>query len=153
MTYSVGHRCGLDAMLLWLWCRPAGAAQIQPLAWEPRYAVGAALKKKKRERESFLSLILVSFILWDLCFLDNLPFLFLLRLPKLYFLLSAGLHLDQEGSSGSKDAKAKAPTSRRFCPSLPSRGRSKGRTFVENGWRQKEENQDGGDVLPSERLI
>ena len=33
-------------------CPGCGAAQIEPLAWEPPYAVGAALKKKKkRERE------------------------------------------------------------------------------------------------------
>ena len=32
----------------WLWCRPAAAAPIQPLAWELPYAVGAALKKKKK---------------------------------------------------------------------------------------------------------
>ena len=30
--------------MLWLW--PAAAAPIQPLAWEPPYGVGAALKKK-----------------------------------------------------------------------------------------------------------
>ena len=36
-----------DLMLLWLWCRPAAVAPIQPLAWEPPYAVGAALKRQK----------------------------------------------------------------------------------------------------------
>ena len=25
---SVGHRCGLDPVLLWLWCRPAATALI-----------------------------------------------------------------------------------------------------------------------------
>ena len=37
-----------------LWCRPAATALVQPLAWEPPYAKGAALKrpkKKKKERE------------------------------------------------------------------------------------------------------
>ena len=34
-------------MLLWLWRRPAAAALIQPLAWEPPYAMGVALKKDK----------------------------------------------------------------------------------------------------------
>ena len=33
--------------LPWLWCRPAAAALIQPLAWEHSCAVGAALKKTK----------------------------------------------------------------------------------------------------------
>ena len=30
-----------------LWCRPAAAAPIPPLAWEFPYAVGVALKRKK----------------------------------------------------------------------------------------------------------
>ena len=38
-----------DLALLWLWCRPAAAAALsQPLAWEPPYATGAALKLKKK---------------------------------------------------------------------------------------------------------
>ena len=37
--------------MLWLWCRPAATAAIQPLAWEPSYAVGEALKRKKKKRE------------------------------------------------------------------------------------------------------
>ena len=52
MSCSVGSRRGSDLALLWLWCRLAAVALIRPLAWEPPYAVGAALKKKnKRERE------------------------------------------------------------------------------------------------------
>ena len=31
-----------------LGCRPAALAPIGPLAWEPPYAMGAALKKKKK---------------------------------------------------------------------------------------------------------
>ena len=46
MSCGVGCRCGLDPELLWLWYRPAAVAQIGPLAWEPPYAKGAALKKK-----------------------------------------------------------------------------------------------------------
>ena len=46
---SVGHRHGSDPALLSLWQRPAAAAPVQPLAWEPPYAVGMALKKKKLE--------------------------------------------------------------------------------------------------------
>ena len=42
LSYGVGHRRGLDLMLLWL--RIAAAAVIRPLAWEPPYAAGAALK-------------------------------------------------------------------------------------------------------------
>ena len=36
-------------MLLWLWCRLAAAAPSRPLAWEPPYAVGAALRTKKEK--------------------------------------------------------------------------------------------------------
>ena len=37
--------------MLWLWHRLAAAAPIRPLAWELPYAVGAALKKKKKENK------------------------------------------------------------------------------------------------------
>ena len=33
MNCGVGHRCGSDPSLLWLWCGPAAAALIWPLAW------------------------------------------------------------------------------------------------------------------------
>ena len=46
---------GSDLVLLLLWHRPAATALIRPLAWEPPYAVGVALrktkKKKKKERK------------------------------------------------------------------------------------------------------
>ena len=38
-----------DPALLWLWCRQAAAALIQPLAGEPSYAAGVALKKKEKK--------------------------------------------------------------------------------------------------------
>ena len=36
-----------DPALPWLWRRPAAVARIRPLAWEPLYAVGVALKRQK----------------------------------------------------------------------------------------------------------
>ena len=48
MSCGVGHRCGLDLMLLWLWCRLTGVALIGPLAWEPPYATGVAPQKAKK---------------------------------------------------------------------------------------------------------
>uniref|UniRef100_A0A8W4FRM8 Uncharacterized protein n=1 Tax=Sus scrofa TaxID=9823 RepID=A0A8W4FRM8_PIG len=45
-SHSVGCRCGSDPVLLWLRCRLAAAALIQPLVWEPLYAAGVALKSK-----------------------------------------------------------------------------------------------------------
>ena len=44
---GVGHRHGSDPALLWLCCRMAVPAPVQPLAWDPPYASGAALKKTK----------------------------------------------------------------------------------------------------------
>ena len=40
-----------DPALLWLWCRPAAVAPIKPLAWEPPYAMDAALKCKKKKKK------------------------------------------------------------------------------------------------------
>ena len=37
-----------DLALLWLWRRPLATAPIGPLSWEPPYAMGAALKRKKK---------------------------------------------------------------------------------------------------------
>ena len=51
MSCGVGHTCSLDLALLWLWSRPAAAAPIRPLAWEPPYAAGAGLKRQKTEKK------------------------------------------------------------------------------------------------------
>ena len=34
-----------------LWCRLAAVAPIRPLAWEPPYAMGAALRRQKTKKE------------------------------------------------------------------------------------------------------
>ena len=44
MSCGLGRKGGLDPELLWLWLWSAAIALIQPLAWEPPYAVGMALK-------------------------------------------------------------------------------------------------------------
>ena len=51
MNCGVVCRHGFDLALLWLWRRLAAVASIRPLAWEPPYAVSAALKSKKKKRE------------------------------------------------------------------------------------------------------
>ena len=68
MSCGVGHRCGWDPALLWLWCRLAAVALIRPLAWEPPHAAGAALEKAERQKKTktknrtkFLHLALESF--------------------------------------------------------------------------------------------
>ena len=45
MSCGVGRRRSSDPVLLW--CRPAATAPIGPLAWEPPYAAGVVLKRKK----------------------------------------------------------------------------------------------------------
>ena len=68
VSRGVGHRRGSVPALLWLWCRPAATTPIGPLAWEPPYASGAALKSKKEKekkkthvvsQQSVLSLFLI----------------------------------------------------------------------------------------------
>ena len=48
VSCSVGCRHSSD-LLLWLGHRLAATAWIRPLAWEPPYATGAALQKKKKK--------------------------------------------------------------------------------------------------------
>ena len=55
MSYGVGQRLGSDPVLLWLCCRPAAAALIQPLPWEFPYATGLALKSKKKKKKTLLT--------------------------------------------------------------------------------------------------
>ena len=53
-----GYRHGLDLARLWLRLRrrQAAVAPVRPLAWEPTYATGAALKskitKKKKKKKN-----------------------------------------------------------------------------------------------------
>ena len=54
MNCGVGHRHGSDPTLLWLWCRQAATALIRPLAWEPPYAVGVALKGQKTKKKKYI---------------------------------------------------------------------------------------------------
>ena len=56
MSCGVGRRGGCNPELLWLLCRPAGAAPIQPLAWETPYAWGAALKRQQTNKKQHISL-------------------------------------------------------------------------------------------------
>ena len=66
MSCGVGRRCGLDPMLLWLWCRLAAVAPIRPLAWEPPYATGVAPEKAKRQKKKKKrkKKLIVEFPLW-----------------------------------------------------------------------------------------
>ena len=52
MSCGVGCRCGSYPVLLWLWCRLAAIALFRSLAWEPPYALDAALTKKKKKKKN-----------------------------------------------------------------------------------------------------
>jgi len=52
VSCGVGCRRGSDPALLWLWCRLVATAPIQPLAWEPPYAAGAAQRNSKKDKQN-----------------------------------------------------------------------------------------------------
>ena len=67
MSCGVGRRHISDPALLWLrlWCTPAAAAPIGPLAWEPPYAVDTTLKSKKQNKtkqKDGMSILCTTFI-------------------------------------------------------------------------------------------
>ena len=51
MSCGVGHRRGLDPLLLWLCPRPVTAAPIGPLALEPRTGPRKRQKEKQRKEK------------------------------------------------------------------------------------------------------
>ena len=51
MSCGLGHRCGSDLALLGLWRELAATVLVKPLAWEPPYAAGVALKRQKTKKE------------------------------------------------------------------------------------------------------
>ena len=52
MSCGVGRRFGSDPTLLWLQHRPVATAPNGPLAWEPPYVAGAALKDKRQKKKT-----------------------------------------------------------------------------------------------------
>ena len=57
VSCGVSRRRGLGPMLLWLWHRLVAIASIQPRAWAPPYALGAALKRLKRQKNKMIKYI------------------------------------------------------------------------------------------------
>ena len=49
VSCGVDPRRSSDLSWLWLWCRPMTTAPIRPLAWEPPYASGVALRKNHQK--------------------------------------------------------------------------------------------------------
>ena len=56
VSCGVGHKCGSDPALLWLWCRLA--AVVQTLAWELTQTALKNKKRKKRKKKRLGNLLL-----------------------------------------------------------------------------------------------
>ena len=56
MSCGVGRRRSWDPTFLWLWCSPEAEALIGPLAREPPYALGVALRREKQKQNSLRTL-------------------------------------------------------------------------------------------------
>ena len=59
MSCCVGSRQSSDTVFLWLWCKSAATAPIQPLALETPYAEGASLKIQKKKKILYLAYLKV----------------------------------------------------------------------------------------------
>ena len=51
MSCDVGCRCSSDPAWQWLWYRLMATALNGPLAWEPPYASGVALRRQKDKKK------------------------------------------------------------------------------------------------------
>ena len=65
MSCVLGRKHGSNLTLLWLWHR----APILPVAWQFSYAMGAALKRKRKKKVNHKNSILFIFI-YQQCFID-----------------------------------------------------------------------------------
>ena len=54
MSSGAGYRCGLNLVLLLLWCRLGAAPLIQSLAGELPYTAGMILKRKIKHTHTYL---------------------------------------------------------------------------------------------------
>ena len=59
MSCGVGHRCGSDPVLSCVVVAIAQAVSYSSLAWECPYAMGAALKKKKKKKIQILNKLII----------------------------------------------------------------------------------------------
>ena len=76
-----------------LCCRPAATALIGPLAWEPPYATGAALKRKRDKKNSgyFYSFSHNDETKFGVYYTTHLSFVFLGPQPQHMEVLSLGV--------------------------------------------------------------
>ena len=90
MSCGVGCRCSLGATLLCPWHRLAAVAPIQPLAWEPPYAMSEALKRQKKKR---VKTCLLEEGCWNNSFHWNCIPLWRQNIQSLFFVLWANVYL------------------------------------------------------------
>ena len=74
MSCGVGHRCGSDLALLWLWRRPKTTVPIRPLAWELPDAMGVALEKQKTNIYIYIHMFINAEHISERIQKNNLPF-------------------------------------------------------------------------------
>ena len=67
LSCGVGHRCGSDLELLWLWHRLAATALIGPLAWEPPYAAMALIRQNAIFKVYIPFIVIIKYLLYSLC--------------------------------------------------------------------------------------
>ena len=63
MSGDVGRRRSSHPTLLWLWCRLAATEPIGPLAWEPPYATGVALKRPKKPQNYVFNTLILKYLI------------------------------------------------------------------------------------------
>ena len=68
MSCGVSLRYSLDLALLWLGCRLAAIAPIQPLDWVLPYATDVALKKQKNKTNKKKSIDLICGLTYGLSY-------------------------------------------------------------------------------------
>ena len=97
MSCGVGYRRGSDPELLWLWYRLAATAPTRPLAWEPPYAPGAALKDKTNKQKTTLVVINMTSLQYKFCINSILPYSF--RLNSWRSIFKSATRADFQGHS------------------------------------------------------
>ena len=66
MSCDVGHRCGSDLMLLWLWCRPSSCSPNSTPSLGTSIGHGCSPKCKKKKKKKKKKLNYINCIFWKL---------------------------------------------------------------------------------------
>jgi len=81
--------------LLWLWLRPVATAPIQPLAWEPPYAEGAAQEMAKRQKKCiYIYLYVCMYVFMSVCIYIFMCVCVYIYIYIFYFIFFSFLHVE-----------------------------------------------------------